>query len=104
MRLNEPADLLAVTDTKLRRSVFSAVSVDLMPRNCNLFSLAAKERPASSSHGWPIPSFDPSKPQIASPALLEESSRSASHEKLCIRLIGRRNSATSGQQLGKLGS
>ncbi|MCK1314156.1 MULTISPECIES: hypothetical protein [unclassified Bradyrhizobium] len=72
MRLNEPADLLAVTDSKVRRSVFSAVSVDLMRAQLQPFSLAAKERPASSSHGWAIPSFDPSKPQIASRALLDE--------------------------------
>lgn len=72
MRLNEPADLLTVTDAKVRRSVFSAVSVDLMREIGNLFSLAAKERPASSSHGWAISGFDRSKPKIASRALLEE--------------------------------
>lgn len=72
MRLNEPADLLTVTDTKVRRSVFSAMSVDHAREIANLFSLAAKERPASSSHGWAIPSFDRYKPQIASRALLEE--------------------------------
>ncbi|MCK1341398.1 hypothetical protein IVB38_36750 [Bradyrhizobium sp. 38] len=73
MRLNEPADLLTVTDTKVRRSVFFRnVGRSHAREIANLFSLAAKERPASSSHGWAIPSFDRSKPQIASRALLEE--------------------------------
>lgn len=45
MRLNEPADLLTVTDTKVRRSVFSAVSVDLMRAKLETyFSLAGKQR------------------------------------------------------------
>lgn len=38
MRLNEPADLLTVTDTEVRRSVFSAVPVDLMRAKLETYS------------------------------------------------------------------
>lgn len=73
MRLNEPADLLAVTDTKSEDGRFFPQCRSIAcARNCNLFSLAVKQRSASSSNGWAIPSFDPSKPQIVSRALLEE--------------------------------
>lgn len=44
MRLNEPADLLAVTDTKVRRSVFSAVSVDLMRAKLQSVQPGARRR------------------------------------------------------------
>lgn len=44
MRLNEPADLLTVTDTKVRRSVFSAVSVHLMRAKLETYSAWPRRR------------------------------------------------------------
>lgn len=44
MRLNEPGDLLTVTDTKVRRSVFSAMSVDLMCAKLQTYSAWPRRR------------------------------------------------------------